>query len=380
MALIEASNTAAVLNPTNGITGDNGTSLFNPTSQTGGSRVIYLHIDDSGNFFDTREQIKSKNIQWFVETTTASRISGSNAVSGLFSRKAVQKDDVVYNSDIYPTGSTITDPSGAERKILSIAIDYYASSSIDGYRNGIEITQDKHWTAGTAKITAGTPGHLYVSTEYGYSANSIISKDRFVEVDVFDPVKYVFTGGDPEKFTYPIITADYNLVENYVLNGIIEPFPIRPVVSNFSLNFPFEPHSVKGFFEGGNTNSTFATDSIVTVDYHTPDVQCNAPFLDAVDSAAISTGVDGGSVRVGQPIGYLSMDTNKVRPYDDIVYPRGVIPSSSYDASMLSALSHTTLAGETYVNRKQRSATSGFVYDENNYLGTDSIAFGGMLY
>lgn len=367
---------------------------YNPNSKQAVKRdITFLHIESDEHYFNTKEQIRRGNINYYTDLSIPSRLTGSTVATGLFSQRRVVKDDSVYNSSVYATGSTVTDPSGTDRKILALNIDYFASSSVDSYRNGVEITEEKHWNAGAVKITAGTPGHLYRSDRYGHSDVSILSEDKYIEVDIFDPVRYVMTGGDPEVFTYPIITSDVNQLENYILNGIIEPFPIRPVISNFSINFPFEPHSVRGEFGSGNQNSTFAGEEILTVDYYLASssvsidnasgsryISGNAPYLDAVDMVSISTGAGTSTVHVGQPIGYFSQDRNRVLPFVDVVYPRNRIPSSSYDSGLISALLKMTgsMKSQEYVSEKQKSAATGFLYD--GYQGVDSIAFGGLLF
>jgi hypothetical protein len=339
--------------------------------------IDFLIIDVESNYFNTSEQVKLRRTRWFKDTTIASKVSGSNEVTGLFSRVAIVKDDAIYNSPAHATSSTIVDSSGGSRKILSLNVDYYASSSYDAYRTGIEITEDKHWIAGLAKISAGTPGHLYENLCFGYSETSIISEDEFIEIDLFDPVKYVKSGGDPSYTTFPIITGDFNQVENYILNGIIEPFPIRSVISNFSINFPFEPHSIKAGFGCGNTDTTMATSQIVGVDVYSVNEVNNTPFLDAVDLIGISNEVTG--VFVGPSLGYFTTDTNKILPFEDFVYPRGYPLSSSYGQQMSEAILGLPALESTYVSRKQKSASTGFMYD-NAPSGTDSIAYGGMLY
>ena len=123
--------------------------------------IEYINIDCDSNYFDTKEQIKLRNIHWFMDASDARQLSGSNQVFGLFSRERISKDKQIYNSPVYPTSSIVLDASGTDRNILSPNIDYYTSSSLDAFRNGVDITQEKHWTAGLVKITAGSPGHLY---------------------------------------------------------------------------------------------------------------------------------------------------------------------------------------------------------------------------
>lgn len=334
-------------------------------------KIDFINIDSEGNYFDTKEQIQTRRVNYFVETTSASRLSGSNSVTGLMSRKRIIKDDNVFNSDSYLTSSVAVDSSGNQRKILSSANDYLVSSSIDSYRNGVEITQQKHWTAGVAKITAGTPGHLYESLRFGYSDLDILDADTYFELDIFNPIAYVESS---QAFTYPIVTSNSNEAENHVLNGIIEPFPIRPVIANFSINFPFEPHSTKGQFGNGNINWRNSSDSVVSVEEFDRTRKNYAFFLDASDVKKLSTG--NGSVGVGPAEGYFNMDENPASFFEDKIYPRGEESNSTYTADMESVLESLPPGGTTYVTARERSVTCGFVYDQTD-RGTDSIAYGG---
>jgi hypothetical protein len=342
-------------------------------------KIDFINIDCESNYFDTKEQIKLRNTRWFVETTTASKLTGSNFVMGLFSRTRAVKDDAVYNSASYTTSSAILDPSGGSRKILSLDNDYIVSGSVDSYKNGVEITQDKHWTAGLAKVTAGTPGHLLDSTLFGVSTLHIGSDDTYVEIDTFDPVAFIGQQEDQVSFSvYPIVSKDANEGDNNTTNGIIEPFPIRSVIGGTSINFPFEPHSVHGEFGSGNSGIRRTSDQVLTVDYYTPKVKDKALYLDAVDM--VSLDVDGRTgLTIGPSVGYVTHLINVLQPYEDAVFPRGEAPSSTYDADMINALDAMAPGGTTYVSGKQRAGTSGFVYD-NAPSGTDSIAFGGLAY
>ena len=201
--------------------------------------------------------------------------------------------------------------------------------------------------------------------------------DVYHEIDVFDPVRFISSGGDPAILAYPIVTSDANEAENSVLNGVIEPFPIRPVISNFSVNHPFEPHSTWGEYGNGNSTRMFGSDEVLTVDYYEPGRVDVAPFLDAVDLIALED--TSKSLVIGPAIGYLSMERKTMAPFEDGVFPRGMKPSVTYTDDLVTALEAFKPGGTGYVSDKQRAATSGFVYD-NTPMGTDSIAFGGLLY
>jgi hypothetical protein len=340
-------------------------------------KIDFINIDCESNYFNTREQIEIRRNRSFLETTSPSRISGSNAVSGLMSRKRIVKDDLEYGHSLYLTSSTVTDASGNDRKILASSNDYLISGSIDSYKNGIEITQEKHWTAGVAKITAGTPGHLYDSQRYGYTDFDILSPDVYYEVETFNPVTFVEIGGSSNNIVYPIVTSNSNQEENLVLNGIIEPFPIRPVISNSSINFPFEPHATRGEFGNGNTTILLYSDQVLSVDYFEPSRTNKSPYFDAVDLIGMPD-ENGGGVIVGPSLGYASTGENGISFFEDARYTRGEKPNSSYTEDLISALEDLPPGGTTYVTSKERSATCGFTYDQA-VKGTDSIAYGGYL-
>lgn len=342
--------------------------------------IDYVSIEFEGNYFNTKEQISIKQNRKFVDTSNASRLSGSNEALGFFTRKTPVKDKTVYNSSVYPTSSVVVDASGAPRPILSLNIDFFTSASVDAFKNGIEITQEKHWTAGVAKITAGTPGHLVDNTFFGGGTPPpILSPDVYYEIEVFNPIKYVETGGQLYDFTYPIITSDVNQAENYILDGIIEPLTIRAVISNFSINFPFEPHSIKGNVDGGNLGKLSESDQVLSVDYYLPNRINKTPFLDCGELIGLFDENNG--VYTGQSIGYFITDQNDLGTFEDRTYLRGEETSSTYTNDLIEALQRMSgsVQGTTYMNNRQKSATCGFVYN-NSYSGTDSIAYGGLLY
>lgn len=349
-------------------------NYYNTDYQIKKNYITSSVVEENSNFFTD----DLRKIRYFSDNSKPS-VDADGKIVGLFNEKSSFDNYEVYNSPTYPTSSTVVDSAGNQRRILAPDIDYFSSSSLDAYKNGVEITQDKHWTAGLVKITAGTPGHLYDKAHFGINDLDIISSDKYVEIDVFNPVTFV-EKSDLSQFIYPIVTSDSNQLENYILNGIIEPFPIRPVISNFSINFPFEPHSTKGQFGIGNTNWRGATDRVVSIDTFDPDAATRknlAFFLDESDVRKISTGTEAGSFPVGPPDGYFNLDENCVPSFEDFLYPRNEKPSTSYSDDMLQVINRMTgssIAKESYVSRKEKSFTNGFDC-EYAPKGVDSLAF-----
>jgi len=343
--------------------------------------IDYLNIDSDVNYYNTIEQIRIKSIKWFADATVPSILSGSQKAIGFFSSRKPTKN-LGNTGVLYVTSSTVVDLSGTERKILSSTNDYLSGSTVDTYKQGVEITQEKHWTTGLAKISAGTPGHLYDLNRYGITdASLILEENYYTELEVFNPVHFVETGGiydSPAR--YPLfIKSDFNQPEKLLLDGAIEPFVIRTSVSNFTPSIPFEPRSFKGQFGNGNTNWRFSSDQVVSVDYRL--IRKNrAWYMDDYGTIDFGEGVSVDPLGNASIIGCTNQEENYFPSFsDDKVKPRGSSLSSNYGAQLSSAILDLPAGGTTYVSEDEVSSTCGYTYD-NAFLGTDSIAYGGMLY
>ena len=166
--------------------------------------ISFITIDCDESYFSTKEQIRIKDTSYFVDRSIARAISGSANVAGLFGR-----------------GQTKIKPSIAQK-----GHNYLSSSvNLDSYRSGVEISNFNHWIAGTVKISAGTPGHLINPLCRGVSEVSIVSKDYYTEIDIFNPIYFIDLQEEDKPIdnmiTFPIVTNDSNQLENYILNGII---------------------------------------------------------------------------------------------------------------------------------------------------------------
>jgi len=300
-------------------------------------------------------------------------------------------------------------------RVIGINSSSIDTAAIDPFRQGVEITQEKH-TVGLIKISAGTAGHIIKPVSYGINELDIISTGSFVEIDYFDPVRYIKVQ-EPgvniyDVVTFPIITADSNQQENYILNGVIEPLTIRPVISFFSIEFPFESHAVKGSMMGGNSDvRRFTSDQILTVDYSPKKLTPRRPRLIVSGTLPLPTIVEAGSVQQHSYInrawyldasehllsgsafavnsdipplgeGYVNPDLNVIDPYvDSQVYLKNFgITVETHGEDMVKVFTRMTGSSDNYVTPGKKSGTAGFVYDNIGSVGTDSIAFGGMTY
>ncbi len=266
----------------------------------------------------------------------------------------------------------------------SFNIEGIDTSEIDGYRQGVELTQQKHFDAGLAKIHAGEPGHVLRRNRYGMDKNFRTSA-AFEELDYFDPVDFLQAQdvNSPlfnNVFTFPIITSDNDQIENYVFDGVIEPLTIRAKASFFSIEVPFDAHDVKGAIMGGNTDTTFASDAVQTVYFY--DLRQQVGFLDQY--ADSMTFAEQGLVasHASSVVGFFLHEKPKLAPFADTRFSRNAPTPTNYDAAMSAALSLMTGSTESYTNlaARKRSAPSGWDYDTSSGIGTDSLSFGGMVY
>lgn len=253
------------------------------------------------------------------------------------------------------------------------------TSDIDKFRQGVEITQQKHWCDGIGKIHAGETDHVLRKNAFGQDDPRIndepaLGTSWYKDIEYFDPIAYVRAQELGEydyltNLTFPIVTSDNDQIENYVFNGVIEPISIRAVSSFFSIYVNgYEPTGIRGAVMCGNDDIRHATDSIVHV--HELDVRSNArPFLDMIDMIGNTPTTVYFDQSIPAMLPYVDCETRE-KTLSNILRSNNDISSASLGLQF---------GTESYIPSGSVSPTSGFIFD-NNTLGTDSIAFGGMTY
>lgn len=241
---------------------------------------------------------------------------------------------------------------------------------IDGYRQGVEITQLRHFDAGYFKIHAGEPGHVLRKNGFGMSKNQIIPDNWYQDLDKFDPIKFIRLQEDVsylfgEVLTFPIVVDDNENYEGNILDGIIEPLTIRPIVGFYSIDIFYNPHSIKSDMMAGTIRFDQGACQILQVDYFDSSPG-TINFLDQVNEYEM----------------FFNIKTTKIKPYDELSSTPHINSYllGKWDISMKTAMLTMTGSTDNYVSLKQRSSTAGWDYDNNTSIGTDSIAFGGLTY
>lgn len=254
-------------------------------------------------------------------------------------------------------------PSNTDQYVFTGSIN---TSLIDGFRQGVEITRIKHFFAGTSpRIHAGEPGHVLKKNFYGADKN-FLKQNYYQELDYYDPIEYLLSN---ESVTYPIITHDSNETENYNFNGVIEPFTIRAAAAFFSIDIPFEAHSIKGLMMDGNTDIMMSTSRILTVDDKNTKDKI-PPWMDLIDMM--------GTVKKIPTMAFFNDDKTYLNPFNDA--STKIQLSTNLSIDMNSAVLKMSPSTEEYISEGKISATCGWTYDDVWSKGTDSIAFGGFTH
>jgi hypothetical protein len=238
------------------------------------------------------------------------------------------------------------------------------TSLIDPFRQGVELTHIKHFDAGIVKIHAGEPGHGLKRNGFGMG-KSFIHEPIFKDVDCFtSPVDFIEAqlyaqnqATVTKAASWPAIT-DTN---DNVLDGVIEPLLLRKVPTSTIFR------TVAGTVMSGNPNQFDACDQVLTVDQYEP-LNEQIAYFDMVDMF--------NDIPMNE---YFTHERATLSPFDDVRLPRNVAISTTYESAMDAALSLMTGSSDNYISPGQKSAASGWYYD-NASMGTDSISFGGMVY
>lgn len=315
-----------------------------------------VYIDTDQSYYSSQIQADIASNRKFFDRSAPRKIAGQNSVISLF--------DVASRKDRATSGG-------------------YLSSSVDIFRQGVEITQNKH-QVGIVKISAGTPGHFIDLASYGVNeSNKLTDNNFFQELNLFNPIEFISVQSTDKLIeqiiTFPIVTSDANQRENEILNGIIEPFPIRPIIAHFSIYFPTEPQGIKANLSNGDHFLKKSSDTVNGTYEFLPNWSNKEVFLDASDPVTISNDQGDVTVQVGPSMPVMSNDINYIEPFIDAVYARGdtLEATRSYQSDLLNAIRALKPMNTTYLDANEFSGRTGFTYNDS-VQGVDSIAFGGL--
>ncbi len=253
------------------------------------------------------------------------------------------------------------------------------TSGYDQYRQGVSVrTQRELYSGMSPKMFPSwqeTPNGEQGSTVFG-QPRPFKPNVPYQDLSKFNPVEFVqFAGGFDKSQIYPQILWNASLTDPYQLDGAIEPLTIRNAVTLMLVEGTPPAHRISAELLDGNADERGKTSQVVQVyDYRSPLVV--KPFIDYPEYF-------GQTALTSIPLpGVISMNEQVLRPFVDTTFDyRSVYDSPFYEnnigADMAAAITAMSGSFDTLLRSNQVSATAGFVYD-NNPLGTDSLAFGGL--
>lgn len=249
------------------------------------------------------------------------------------------------------------------------------TNEIDRFRQGVELTQTKYYVMGLEqgafKIHSGEPGSLLYQGGYGYQKN-FRNQNYFVDIEKFNPITFLKSD---DNYTYPLVIEENTEVETYNFNGVIEPLSIRPVVSFYSIDVPFESHGIWANLDEGNMNVSRSYSQFCSV--YPRDVKNSIePWLDMVDMMGVVYKVPS--------MGYFNIDKNFLLPFNDlkdrIELSDSLEMKQRLGPEMMGILISSPGNTENYIPDGYVSAGCGWSYDDTTTKGADSLAFGGLGY
>lgn len=238
------------------------------------------------------------------------------------------------------------------------------TSEIDPYRQGVEITQLKHFDAGMVKIHAGEPGHYLRKNRFGMGDRRWKSA-RFDDRTHFDVS--VLSGSSINGVVQSTIASDDGEIIDTTIDGSVEPLTLR-YVTRLPTSYG-SVHVPRGAMMAGNVDANDGSDDVVHV--YDDSERSTLGFFD------VGSQFERDSMFIDVTVKEPFVEKNVVCNF---ILSGNTLLSSTIGNDMVAALVPMTGSTDNHVAPWERSATCGWTYDYNTSVGTDSLAFGGMTY
>ncbi len=190
-------------------------------------------------------------------------------------------------------------------------------------------------------------------------------KDETIFEDMarFDPVSFIKDEGS--TLIYPQVLWNLSARDTDSYDGVIEPLTIRARASRNSIDWPYEPHDIRGALS--NAAEDVRRRGNLIVDYVFPVDKSVEPYLDEC--------FEQDTLGLPQP-GFLSEPSDLATPFEDGTDWEDAAKRLSGDIrNALLAMREST---EAFFPRGSTSARSGQIVNLEDSPGTDSIAYAGM--
>ena len=217
-------------------------------------------------------------------------------------------------------------------------------------------------------VTLGGNGRLSErlvhEREYRDLGQTLIYDNSVAYEDTLDLNAVAIVSKRPETLVLPLQLVSQT--SNELMDGVIEPLVIREMVDGSSTESPYYAHTFRASI-GGIIDAYRR--SILIVDGKDLDepLKGAAPFLDSVENFG----------DLDQP-GSFSNDIASIEPYVDYLNDRDKeYTTNSISVTISNMLIHSSSWTDNDSREYDKMSSRGFVFD-NNPIGIDSIAYGGL--
>lgn len=243
------------------------------------------------------------------------------------------------------------------------------TSEVDTFRQGVELTHPKHFTAGVAKIWSGWENHEQPQLIFGQSV-SYDQETAFEDSLRYDSQNYL-TLPKADKVRIERLEGD---MLRRLMDGSLDPFNVR---SGSLDGGPVPSHGFSGAVMDGNLNEFLECDQIVTeyIAALTGSSFAAPPFVDGTAMLARTTYVTG-TARLPHSANVTAFSDSIRDPVDSKVGLMMPLSMSSDHRATRMRLNPSGSAER--IGRGKIAMAAGFVFGETR--GTDSLAFGGMTF
>jgi hypothetical protein len=289
-----------------------------------------------------------------------------------------RSDLITYITSSHPLTASV---KYVEASVESILLNFSSSVAktggmdtrkIDPFRQGINVTNgNQFFKSRLFKISSTGFSHRDTDDLHRLSAREYGMPKLFDDIGPYYDVTSKFNAqsfiSDTGTQTYPQSFFDPTLQFPDTMDGVIEPFSIREVISNRSIEAPFISRTIKASIMNGNKEGTDGTDRVVQYTERLLPIKVD-PFIDgsSIVMLGIGLGLTGSNFFLNGP-GISSDIPRTITPYRDSFTQYGtlyIFTGSTRESNLTS--------------RFKKSATAGHMYRNTNGTGTDSMAFGGL--
>ena len=263
---------------------------------------------------------------------------------------------------------TITPFDDSQQKDARRALSNQSTntSDFDQYRQGVELTQTKHYTQGVVKIHAGFNGqsgiHTVPQSVYGQTQKTFTNEIYFRDVVPTSPQTHVTGSVHP---TYYIVDQGNDQdVDVNIFDGVIEPLHIRDLVA-LRRDFKAYEHKIWASLGEGNVRDREGSDVFTNIVKFKDLTVGSFAMVDTVDTM-------GTLVTVANSI---SVNTRIRGPFIESFLKKGTFSSTNMSNDMKTAVYAMEPPTENMLpDEYTQVGTSGFEFT------SDSIAFGDRYY